>query len=74
VMLGRRVARVMTRAHALPEMLPFTRHARGDVTLVSFPHPSGRCRDWNSAGSYDRAIATLRHAAPGFPWGCESAA
>jgi hypothetical protein len=72
VMLGRKVARVMTRALSLPEMLPFTRHACGDVTLVSFPHPSGRCREWNSAVAYERAIATMRHAAPSFPWGSES--
>lgn len=72
VMLGRKVVRVMTKAHGLPEMLPFTQHARGDVTLVSLPHPSGLCREWNNAGSYERAIATMRLAAPAFPWGSES--
>jgi hypothetical protein len=64
----------MTRMNGLSEMLPFATRACGDVTLVTFPHPSGRCREWNSAGAYERAIATLRHAAPSFPWGSESSA
>ena len=73
-MLGRKVVRVMTKTNALPEMLPFATRACGDVTLVSFPHPSGRCREWNSATAYEQAIATLRLVAPSFPWGSESPA
>lgn len=30
--------------------------------VVVLPHPSGRCRTWNSAGAIDRARAALREA------------
>lgn len=71
VMLGRKVARVMAGTRLVPDMPPFARRTRGDLTFVSLPHPSGRCRDWNDAKSYERALAAIRAAAPALPWGSE---
>jgi hypothetical protein len=34
------------------------------ITLVSLPHPSGRCRVWNDAGQVHRARALLAEVSP----------
>lgn len=43
----------------------------GDVhiAVVSIPHPSGLCREWNDPASVERARALLREVEPEVPWG-----
>ena len=50
---------------------PFTKVDLPDyqLTLVSLPHPSGRCLAWNVPGAFDRARELLRESCPDVPWG-----
>lgn len=74
VMLGRKVAD----AHELllgKALKPFeTRnHLRAQIgrtfRYVSLPHPSGRCRDWNELGTYERTLTVMRDLLPEIPFG-----
>lgn len=40
-----------------------------DHTLVSLPHPSGRCLTWNAPDARDKAVRLLLTVAPQVPWG-----
>ena len=85
IMLGRKVAdavdaalrRETKRQGGAPgwrDIEPFESAPLGvGRTLVSLPHPSGRCRDWNDPANYARARELLRTVAGAIPWG-ESAA
>ncbi len=42
------------------------------LKFVLIPHPSGRNREWNREGSFERARVLLRAARPDVPWGEES--
>jgi hypothetical protein len=54
VLLGRRVqAAFGVRGE------PFAIYSRPGITLVSIPHPSGRCRAWNDPAAYSRAREVL---------------
>jgi hypothetical protein len=73
-------ARAIRRVHCTEKFEPFTKHrvlhrvlpggsllnpADLDwITLVSLPHPSGRCRVWNDAGQVHRARALLAEVSP----------
>lgn len=39
------------------------------LTLLAFPHPSGRCQAWNNAAAIERARAMLREYVPNVSWG-----
>lgn len=39
------------------------------LTVVTLPHPSGRCRTWNRPDSRQLARQVMRAAAPNLPWG-----
>lgn len=76
IMLGRKVATVfdVTTARGHYDTLePFT---SGEIDtggrmfrLISLPHPSGRCREWNDPRSALRARSLLRLHCPAIPWG-----
>lgn len=73
VLLGRRVSDAFGSGLS-PAMIgipPFWVHYRHDVTVVTLPHPSGRCRAWNNPGMAEKARILLRSAAPWVPWGSE---
>ncbi len=40
-----------------------------EFSVISLPHPSGRCREWNDPSSYGRAHRLMRLVAPAIPWG-----
>lgn len=71
VLLGRKVAD----AFGLDHLAPFTTQAvvsvdEGSVRrYVLLPHPSGRCREWNEPGAYERARELLRQIRPDVLWG-----
>lgn len=71
VMLGRKVTEAMCRAAMIDEVMePFmTRGCCPGLTLVSFPHPSGRNAALWNAKARDRARQILRELAPSLPWG-----
>ena len=81
IMLGRKVADAVDaalRRHAKREgaapawrdLEPFASTTLGPGrTLVSIPHPSGRCHLWNDPANYARARELLRDVAPAIPWG-----
>lgn len=41
------------------------------LRFVLIPHPSGRNREWNREGAFERARTLLRAARPDVPWGEE---
>lgn len=72
VLLGRRVAvsfrSVLGRALAPFERLAAQKYGR-DLTFVSLPHPSGRCREWNDSSSYLLTSRIMGEVAPWLSWG-----
>lgn len=48
---------------------PFTATVTGDNLLISLPHPSGLCREWNKPGAVLMARALLSAHLPDVPWG-----
>lgn len=54
VLLGSKVCRAFG-ATFTPETLFTVRELAPGVNAAVLPHPSGRCRAWNDAGSYQRA-------------------
>jgi hypothetical protein len=60
LLLGRKVASAFG-----GDVLPF--QARGP--LISIPHPSGRCLEWNDPAAVLSVRALLRNACPSIPWG-----
>lgn len=74
VLLGRRVAGAFG-VQIGRTLRPFesTEHSRSGqrrvFRLLSLPHPSGRCRDWNYRSTYDETFRKLRDLAPEIPWG-----
>lgn len=65
VMLGRKVARACAHVLHLEALEPFTSVAtHQNLRLVSIPHPSGLCREWNVVGAHDRARDIVRAFAP----------
>ncbi len=76
VMLGRKVASSFEVAHPTvyhPTLLPFT---SGQIdtggrmfTLISLPHPSGRCKEWLVTSAFKRAQRLMRLHNPTIPWG-----
>ncbi len=54
VLLGRRVREAFGHEHALPFTVVRPR-VFGGPRLIPMPHPSGRCRAWNAAGTRERA-------------------
>ena len=66
VALGRRVTMSFTQQPRPFERLPII--SRG-ATIVSLPHPSGMCREWNDPRAALRARDLLRSVAPSVPWG-----
>jgi uracil-DNA glycosylase len=68
VMLGRRVRFAFSRALHV-EMAQWSVARVGAVTLLAFPHPSGRCQIWNQPTAKARALAALREVAPEIAWG-----
>lgn len=71
VLCGAKVTEAFRGLLAVPTSAPFgtatgerPHHPDGRYRVASIPHPSGRCREWNRAGSYARARAVVRHAAP----------
>lgn len=71
VMLGRKVANAFRyRGEFFTyEVKTFGLNWDEQKTLVSLPHPSGLCREWNKPGSVTKARAILRWLAPEVPWG-----
>ena len=64
VMLGRKVA------DAFGYRDGFFSVRRDEVfTLVSLPHPSGLCREWNRPHAFQTARSLLQEACPDVPWG-----
>lgn len=49
----------------------FRSEVRGRATLLSLPHPSGLCHEWNDECAATVARVTLRELAPHVPWGEE---
>ena len=45
------------------------RYDLAGIRMVGLPHPSGRCRAWNTPGAAQRTRDLLREAAPWIPWG-----
>lgn len=48
---------------------PFSTASFGAKRVVSLPHPSGRCREWNDASAFTRAQSLMRLVAPTVRWG-----
>lgn len=73
VMLGRLVANAFHfRGKFFTARLPGDApglQGRPDPTLISIPHPSGRCREWHAPGAVSAARTLLERYAPGVPWG-----
>lgn len=72
VLLGRKVAKIYEPICSV-SLEPFS-IGRVDTghrtfTVVSMPHPSGRCREWNIPSNYDRARQVMRTVAPDLAWG-----
>jgi hypothetical protein len=72
VLLGRKVAKVYEPICNI-SLEPFA-IGRIDTghrvfTVVSLPHPSGRCREWNDPNSFERARDVMRTIAPDIAWG-----
>lgn len=75
VLLGRKVAKIfegmiMDNGIGL-SLAPFQSAFALGKTLISLPHPSGRCREWNDPGAYVRAQQLMRHSTPklSIQWG-----
>jgi hypothetical protein len=51
---------VLPAVHVVVRGYAGTRPIGPDGCLVLLPHPSGRCREWNRPGAYERARAVLR--------------
>jgi hypothetical protein len=71
VMLGRKVTEAMCSAAMIDgDIVPFsTRKCCPGITLVSFPHPSGRNAALWNAKARERARQMLRELAPEVSWG-----
>lgn len=71
VLLGQQVweawkAVIPTRLPGAPSWAPFLtkRDQVGDLTFITFPHPSGLSRAWNDKSNISLARSTLRAACP----------
>lgn len=56
VLLGSKVSA----AFSLQKLADFSTAERDGFRFLRLPHPSGRARQWNEPGAYDRARAALR--------------
>lgn len=65
VLLGRKVAE----AFGVADLAAFSWIDAPDRRIVLLPHPSGRCRDWQEPGTFERARTLLSAALPHVPWG-----
>lgn len=71
VLLGRKVADAFGLGHLVPFTSKLIVHEDEKLALryVLLPHPSGRCREWNEHGAYERAREMLCAVRPDVPWG-----
>jgi len=73
VMLGAKVRQAANHLPASPfTMFSLCLASGGRRHLVSLPHPSGLCREWDKPGAVERARELLRQVAPEVPWGMAS--
>lgn len=67
VLLGEKVKQ----AFKFSYMMPFVASSEGGQRFIFLPHPSGRNREWNRVGAFERARVLLQTARPDVPWGEE---
>lgn len=68
VLLGRKVAKAALTATKYRFMGPFSIKGESPV-LVTLPHPSGLCREWNDPSSLIKTRNIMQTIAPAIQWG-----
>lgn len=72
VLLGRKVSKVFEPICNVPLeafAIGLVDTGHRTFTVVSLPHPSGRCREWKVAQNYDKAREVMKTVAPNIAWG-----
>ena len=69
ILFGRKVASAFGLSPDAAPFLQYRHDSKQDA--VYLPHPSGRNREWNREGAFERARVLLQTARPDVPWGEE---